>query len=138
MREASLKRQQEGASGPPKIEAPPMSDIAPIRLVVRCLLESSGDQWQAFSLEFGLAAQGASDQEAKRKLESMIEWYVRDALIGEDRAHAYELLVRRKARWPIFLRYYLAWVASHVVMMGTRFGMIYRESLPLEPRHCPA
>jgi hypothetical protein len=94
-------------------------------------LESSGDQWQAFSLEFGLAAQGASAQEAKRKLESMIEWYVRDALVGEDREHAYELLVRRKARWPIFLRYYLAWAASHVVMVGTKFGKIYSEPLPL-------
>jgi hypothetical protein len=124
---------------PPKVETSPVSGVCPIGFVVRCLLERKGNQWQAFSLEFGLAAQGESAQEVKRKLESMIEWYVRDALVGEDREHAYELLVRRKARWPIFLRYYLAWAASHIVMLRTRFGMIYREAMPLEPpRHCPA
>jgi predicted RNase H-like HicB family nuclease len=115
-----------------------VSDVGPIRLVVRCLLEQKGDQWQAFSLEFGLAAQGDSEQEVRQKLESMIEWYVRDALIGEDREHAYDLLIRRKARWPIFLRYYLAWTVSHIVMLGSKFGKVYREALPLDPRHCTA
>jgi hypothetical protein len=138
MREASPGGQQRRVSMPPKVETFPVSDIRPICLVVRCLLEQDGDQWQAFSLEFGLAAQGESAQQVKLKLESMIEWYVHDALIGEDREHAYELLIRRKVRWPIFLRYYLVWAASHIVMLRTRFGMIYREPLPLVPKHCPA
>jgi hypothetical protein len=134
MREASWG----GLQSMSKVKAPPVSDVCPIHLVIRCLLEQSGDQWQAFSLEFGLAAQGESVQEVKRKMESMIESYVLDALVGEDREHAYELLVLRKARWPIFFRYYLAWAASHVVVLGTKFGMIYREPVPLEPKHCPA
>lgn len=134
---ASLGGNKDVKTRPPK-EASPVFDVRPFRLVIRCLLERNGEQWQAFSLEFGLAAQGESAQETKLKLESMIEWYVRDALIGEDREHAYELLVQRKAHWPIFLRYYLAWAASHVVKAGAKFGMIYRAALPLEPRHCPA
>lgn len=114
-----------------------VSDVTPCRLVVRCLLEHKDDQWQAFSLEFGLAAQADSASEAKHKLESMIESYVRDALTGEDREHAYELIVRRKATFGVFARYY--WVYASDLLAGLcsrsqkRDGMIYQEPLPLQP-----
>jgi hypothetical protein len=130
-------REQDGSASPKQSESAPVSDVKTCRLVIRCLLEGDGDQWQAFSLEFGLAAQAESKQGARRKLESMIESYVRDALVGEDREHAYELLVRRKARWQIFARYYLASVMTHITKIGSG-GMTYREPIPLEPRHCPA
>jgi hypothetical protein len=118
----------------------PMSEIRPIRLVVRCLIERVGDQWQEFSLEFGLAVQGESCLNVRRKLASMIECYVPDALCGEDREHAYELLVHRKATWRVYLRYYRVWLALHVAafMRASNDAMIYREPLPLEPKHSAA
>jgi hypothetical protein len=133
---ASVREQDDNASAK-QSESAPVSDVRACQLVIRCLLEGGGDQWQAFSLEFGLAAQAESAQEVRRKLESMIESYVRDALVGEDREHAYELLVRRKARWQIFARYYLAWAGTHIAKIGSA-GTTYREAVPLEPRHSPA
>jgi hypothetical protein len=126
-----------------EIRGDPVSDIAPFRLLVRCLVERKGDQWQAFSLEFGLAVQGDSMVEVRRKLESMIESYVHDALVGEDREHAYDLLACRKATWRVFLRYYSVWALTqiaHVIkfMAAPKDGMIYHESLPLQPQHHPA
>jgi hypothetical protein len=117
------------------LSGPRMPDMTLTQLVVRCLIERKGDQWQAFSLEFGLAVQGDSAVEVRRKLESMLECYVRDALVGEDREHAFELL-RRKATWRVYFHYYLAWSRSHLT--GSSAGKIYREPLPLEPKHCPA
>jgi hypothetical protein len=121
-------------------EPEPMSEIRPIQLVVHCLIERVGDQWQAFSLEFGLAVQGESCLNVRRKLASMIECYARDALCGEDREHAYELLVHRKANWCVYLRYYRVWLALHVVtfMAASIDTVIYREPLPLEPKHSAA
>jgi hypothetical protein len=125
----------------PQPKAPQVSDVAPFRLIVRCLIEKKGDQWQGFTLEFGLAVQADTLPEVKRKLESMVHCYVRDALIGEDREHAYDLLVRRKATWQVYLRYYLFWIASRFAKppaAGSNSGMIYRAPLALEPCHCPA
>lgn len=96
-------------------------------LLVRCYIEHKNDQWQAFSLEFGLAAQGETEQDVRRKLESMIESYLEDALIGEDRAHADELLNRR-ATWLVYAKYY--WTSFRSRNHGT-----YRSPVPLAPVH---
>ena len=125
----------------PKAKGSPMSDIAPYQLIVRCFVEPNGNQWQAFSLEFGLAAQADTMMEAKRKLDSMIESYVTDALIGEDREHAYELLNRR-ATLRVYIRFYFYWSIMHLQKLFRREknvarAAIYREPLPLGPRHCP-
>lgn len=82
-----------------------MPAVAP--KVVHCLLERNGDQWQAFSLELGLAAQGDSAQAASAKLEAMVKSYVYDAIYGEDKDFAEELL-SRKATAAVHARYYLA------------------------------
>jgi hypothetical protein len=107
------------------------------RFVVRVLAEHKNDQWQAFSLELGLAAQADTLPEVKYKLESMIRSYLDDALVGEDREHAYDLLFRR-ATWQVFAKYHWASVISH---LGTLFGrskdrVIYDKTLPLAPRFC--
>jgi hypothetical protein len=110
--------------------------LTPARLFVRCFAESFDDdrQWQAFSLEFGLAAQGASMGEVKAKLEAMIQDYLYDALAGEDREHAHELLTRR-AHWRIYARYYTA-VALHNIWRSMSSVKIFSESVPLIPGHC--
>lgn len=78
---------------------------SPVCFLVRCVANKDGDQWQAFSLEFGLAAQADTFPLARRKLDGMIQSYLYDALVGEDREHARELLSRR-APWWVFARYY--------------------------------
>ena len=75
-----------------------------IQLFVRCYAEQRGTQWQAFCLDFNLAAQADSFDEAKKKLEAQIDEYVYDALAGEDRAHA-SVLLRRKAPLTLRARY---------------------------------
>lgn len=64
-------------------------------LIVRCLARRQGKVWEAFCLDFSLAAQGSTLDEARTKLHAQIESYVRDALTV-DREHA-ALLLQRKA-----------------------------------------
>lgn len=91
------------------------------RFVIRCYAQRRGDQWQAFSLELGLAAQADTLLEVKRKLEIMIGCYVHDAVAGEDRDHAYELLSRR-APWWAYVQYGLCAAASVKALEHRKFS----------------
>lgn len=105
------------------------------RYVVHCLVQRLSDsQWQAFSLEYGLAVQADSCPEAKNKLDVMIQSYLYDALVGEDRAHAHELLSRR-AHWRMYLRYGLAYLQNTVDRQRSRDTKLFRESLGI-PQLC--
>lgn len=103
-----------------------------LALTVRCLVESKQGEWQAFSLEFGLAAQGETLEDAKRRLDAMLQSYIHDALVGEDRAHAHDLLSRR-ATWRVYLRYYLS-----LLFDGASSSKIYRDPLPLDIKDAKA
>jgi hypothetical protein len=116
----------------------------PFPLLVRCLLEQNGNYWQAFSLEFGLAVQANTKQEAKRKLEIMIYSYLFDALVGEDRDHAEELL-RRRATPSVYVKYYACKAIGAIESLigrgrhnGNQGNCIYNEPVPLTPAACPA
>jgi hypothetical protein len=116
--------------------------VAPYRLIIRCFVEPKGAQWQAFSLEFGLAAQADTMMEAKGKLDSMIESYVTDALVGQDREHAYELL-NRKAPWRVYMRFYAYRSIMRLLKLARReknaaHASVYCEPMPLGPLHCSA
>ena len=105
-----------------------------MRLVVRCLATERDGQWQAFSLEFGLAAQADSFPEAKRKLDRMIRSYLYDALSGEDRQHAWELM-RRRAHPRIYLLYYFV-AAAHALRRCMEVKL-FAEPMSLQPKPCP-
>lgn len=92
--------------------------MKPVKLVLRCYGERKGDQWQAFCLDFTLAAQADSFDEAKFKLERMIEDYVVEAL-GEHKEHAQELLTRRAP-----FRY---WAKFYAIRFLCRIGSVKRE-----------
>lgn len=108
-------------------------DGSPFRFVIRCVIERKGNQWQAFSLELGLAVQADSKAEAKQKLESMIRSYIEDAICGPDQAHAFELL-SRKATWRVYFLYQLASLSKF--FSGPKGYATFSESLPLIPKHC--
>ena len=110
------------------------STVSPLRLVVRCYAEQLPDgQWQAFSLEFGLAAQAESFPAAQGKLDGMIQSYLHDALVGEDRQYARQLLARRSPWW-VYARYYCGRALSMFTRLRDR--RFFDEPMGLEPKPC--
>lgn len=115
-----------------KLQLGPEGEELPrLGLTVRCIVEPKDGQWQAFSLEYGLAAQAESMEEAKCRLDRMIRSYVYDALVGEDRDHAHELLSRR-ATWRVYVRYYV----SSVLSAFSAKSETYYDPLALVPEKC--
>lgn len=108
--------------------------IVVLPIVVRCFAERKDGQWQAFSLEFGLAAQADSLGEVRAKLESMIETYVQEALT-EDRVHAKALLAR-KGTWGVRLKFYRYRFQSVFRHARGTFD-IFTEALRVDPKVCP-
>jgi len=106
-------------------------------LVIRVFAERKNNQWQAFTLELGLAAQADTLPEVKHKLESMILSYVTDALTGEDRVHAYELMNRR-ATFRVYFNYYVLSVFYQIASLWdhSKDRIFYKEPMPLEPKAC--
>jgi hypothetical protein len=82
--------------------------MKPRDLLLRCYANTDGDQWQAFCIDLCLAAQGDSFIEAKRKLESMIKEYLYDALFGEHKEYADQLLNRRAPFKQLITYHYYA------------------------------
>lgn len=106
--------------------------MKPSKLILRCYAERVGDQWQAFCLDFSLAAQGDTFAAVKEKLESMIAEYVYDALAGEDREYAEQLLARR-APPRDWLKYYWYCVLSTVGAIDEEARRLFISLVPLEP-----
>jgi len=112
----------------------PVVTPSPALLIIHCVAERKEGYWQAFSLEFGLAVQGDTLPDVKHRLESMLVSYVYDALVGEDREHASELL-NRKATLGVYAKYYLADFRSRVerVWGASRDRILFSEPVPLQP-----
>src|SRR5487761_953044 len=102
-------------------------------LIIRCFAEHKNGVWQAFALEFDLAAQADSFDEVKQKLDSMIDSYVYDALAGEDREHALELLFHRRAPFSLWLKYFLM-PSEKDAGVKSEQSRSYREPLRLIPQ----
>jgi predicted RNase H-like HicB family nuclease len=98
------------------------------QLILKCYARYDEGQWIAFCLDFDLAAQASTFEEAKTKLENMIKEYVFDALVGEDREYAEQLLTR-KAPLLEWLKYYF------YVVIHAKAGLyrLFKEPLPLTP-----
>jgi hypothetical protein len=108
------------------------------KLLLRCLAEKKDDQWQVFCLDLCLAAQADTLEEAKQKLESMIASYIYDALVGEDKAFAAQLL-SRKAPLSQWLKYYYYSIMIHGVHITNGVHKIFKEPIPLTPfKRCHA
>jgi len=70
--------------------------------------------------------------EVKDKLDVMIAQYVYDALVGEDREYAHQLLTRR-APLRDWLKYYWYRVLSQAVAIPEEARRLFTSILPLEP-----
>lgn len=109
--------------------------MKPKNLILKGFAESKDGYWQAFCLDFDLAVQGDSFEDVKRKMDSMISEYVHDALVGEDKEHAAQLLTRR-APLSLYLKYYL--ISMHVSLHHAKNGVkrLLNEPVPLTPKQC--
>lgn len=108
--------------------------MKPNNLILRCLAERDGDVWVASCLDFCLAAQGDTFEEAKVKLEAMIEEYVYDATVGEDKEHGPELLSRR-APFSTIAKFHAYRMLNYIGMLKDGMHRLFNESLPLGPCH---
>jgi predicted RNase H-like HicB family nuclease len=103
--------------------------MTPEQLIVKCYAEQEGDCWVAVCLSFNLAAQGDSFEEVKTKLEAMLAEYVYDALAGEDKPYAGQLLSRR-APLSTWFKYYFIKLKIAVLHSAER---VFDEIMPLIP-----
>ncbi|WP_019864993.1 DUF1902 domain-containing protein [Methylovulum miyakonense] len=103
--------------------------MTPNQLIIKCFAEQEADYWVAVCLDFNLAAQGDSFEEVKTKLEAMIAEYVFDALAGEDKPYAAQLLSRH-APLSSWLRYYF--IKLKITLLHGA-GRVFDETMPLIP-----
>lgn len=113
--------------------------MRPKKLMLRCYAERCGDLWVAFCVDFSLGCQGDSFEEVRAKLDLQIREYLYDALAGEDREHAHELLTRR-APLNYWLKYWYAglhmWLARELRSRRPITSQQFKEPMPLVPSTC--
>jgi len=76
----------------------------PQKQSLRCFSKKDEDQWISVCIDLNLAAQADTQEESRRKLESMIRTYVRDAYTCHVKYK--DQLLNRPAPLSIFLEYY--------------------------------
>lgn len=108
--------------------------MKPNNLILKCYAEGKNDLWQAFCLDFDLSVQGESFEEVREKLDAQIREYLHDALIGEDKAYAGQLLSRR-APLTQYLKFY--YIVARIKLSHAKDGVIrlINEPMPLTPGH---
>jgi len=106
--------------------------MKPASLLLRVYGEKSEGQWSLVNLEFSLAAQADSLEEAKAILESQIKEYLHDALVGEDRPYAAELL-RRPAPAKYWIKYWMSNAGRAIFSTSRSKEKAYLEAMPMVP-----
>jgi hypothetical protein len=109
------------------------SDMRPGDLLLRCYANKHDGQWQAFCIDLSLAAQGEDFPEVKEKLESMIAEYMYDALAGEDREYA-EQLLNRKAPFKQIATYYYYSLMYQTGVFRNGLHRLFKSPMPLVPQ----
>ena len=100
------------------------------RLTLRCFAEEEAcDLWIAVCLDLNLAVQGETYREVRRKLDVQIDSYLYEAMAGDDREYA-EQLVPRYAPFRHFLKYY----RIHLKLFWRHRVRDFLREIPLKPR----
>lgn len=107
-----------------------LATMTPSSLFVRVLGDHRNGQWSLLCLDFDLAAQADTLDEAQARLREQIKEYLHDALEGEDVPFARDLLLRRApARY--WLIYYAVSLFEKFAQSASRISR--RVPLPLVP-----
>ena len=86
---------------------------------IRCLAKKDGDLWVAMSLDFGLAAQADTLENAKAKLDAQIEDYIKSACSAHEK-HKKELLSRKgPLNWFVTYYFFLCLIKCHISITKT-------------------
>lgn len=103
--------------------------------VLRCYAERKNQHWEAYCIDLSLAAQGGSAEEAIQKLYDQIQDYVYDAVVGQDRQFAEDLLSRR-APFRYVLRFYWLKLLCHARYLKNKVRLFETPlpMFPMEPR----
>jgi len=99
--------------------------MSPGQLIVKCYAKQEEGVWVAVCLDLCLATQGESFDEAKRKLEEQIAFYVDEAL--QDKDYGSQLLNRR-APVSSWLEYYFIRLTNTIFHKA---NVIFDEMMPL-------
>lgn len=102
------------------------------QLILRCYGEQKNGYWQAFCVDLNLAVQGESLREVQTKLHVQIYEYVTDAVIGEDKEFANQLLFR-KSPWGIQLKYHIAVISMKYRFFKFGIKKAFTDTLPMMP-----
>lgn len=81
-----------------------INTMNPKQMILRCYAEKKDGIWQAFCIDLNLAVQGETRDEVRAKLHLQIVSYLYDALEGEDKEYAPQLL-KRKAPIGFWAKY---------------------------------
>ncbi len=101
------------------------------QLLLRCFAQQDGSQWVAVCVDLNLAAQADTCKEAVTKLNRQMVCFVRDALSGDDRPYAAQLL-NRKAPLDLLLRYH--WIAfKQAIHTAHERCRSFLQPMPLVP-----
>lgn len=101
-------------------------------LILRCYAVCEGDVWSAMCIDLCLAAQADTYEEARHKLHEQIREYVYDALCGDDREYADQLLMR-KSPLGIRLYYHLVRLVGTLPSWRRAVLRLFNETLPMQP-----
>lgn len=93
--------------------------------LIKCYAKQEEGMWVAVCLDFTLATQGDSFDEAKRKLEEQILFYVDEAL--QDKDYGSQLLSRR-APISAWIEYYSIWLKNIICHQAS---VIFTETMPM-------
>lgn len=106
--------------------------MKPKELILRSYARKNGDHWEAFCIDFCLAAQGDTPEEVKKKLIDMIAEYLYDAMAGEDQEFADQLLSRR-APFKQIATYYYYYVMFKFNLFKDGVHMLFNTPIPMVP-----
>ena len=103
-------------------------------VLLHCIVKKENGYWSARCLDFTLYAVGDSLEDVKTKLCVQINEYLYDALEGEDKRFAAELLLR-KAPLRDWVTYYIVGALERVVVLRGVVGEIFKPAIPHTPFH---
>ncbi len=105
-----------------------------IMKAIRGIVEYDAEvgQWVAMSLEFGLAAQSDTEDDAKQKLIAQIQEYLEDA-VGIHKEHQ-AMLLKRKAPFSIYLSYYWLLIKGMFRLNGN-YQLFCKSANDFAPNH---
>lgn len=105
--------------------------MRPKHLLLRCYAKKDeNNQWNAFCIDFGLAAQGESLEEVIIKMKDMIEEYLYDALVGDD-VEFVEQLLSRRAPFKQIITYHYYDLMFRIGMLKDGVHALFKTPMPM-------